>query len=124
VPIKERVHAGALAGWVIKVSARAAFASWVSFGLFTNSGTVVTNNLSYHQRHPCPDPSVHEQNATCADPLLMDDTYHPYGDWDLSLSASSPAKGKGVAVSGVTADYMGNPRNNPPAIGAFEGTDW
>jgi hypothetical protein len=93
-------------------------------GLFTNPGTVVTNNLTYHQRYACPDPSLYEKNAICSDPLLVDGTYHPYGDWDLSLSASSPAKGKGVAVSGVTADYMGNPRNNPPAIGAFEGTDW
>jgi hypothetical protein len=98
---------------------------WTSVnGLFTNPGAVVTNNLTYHQRHACPDPGLHEHNAICADPLLMDDTYHLYGYWNMSLSANSPAKGKGVAVSGVTADFMGNPMNNPPAIGAFEGTNW
>ena len=93
-------------------------------GLFTNPGTVVTNNLTYHQRHACPDPGLHEQNAICTDPLLMDDTYHPYGKWDLSLTSKSPAIGKGVEIPGVTTDFMGNPRHNPPSSGAFDGADW
>ena len=39
---------------------------------------------------------------------------------DYTLQADSPCKGAGVNV-GVTTDYAGTTRANPPSIGAYEG---
>jgi hypothetical protein len=38
---------------------------------------------------------------------------------DFSLSGGSPAIGSGV-WNGITTDFTGAPRNNPPARGALE----
>jgi hypothetical protein len=65
-----------------------------TLALFSNPGTVISNNLTYHARQACPNPGWHEQNALCADPLLADGTYPAYGPGNASLSAQSPAKGK------------------------------
>ena len=39
---------------------------------------------------------------------------------DFHLQSNSPAIGAGMAVSGITTDFEGKPRPNPPSIGAFE----
>lgn len=39
---------------------------------------------------------------------------------DLTLQEGSPCLGAGVAVAGVTTDYAGAARANPPSIGAYE----
>jgi hypothetical protein len=93
-------------------------------GLFTNPGSVVSNNLTYRARQACPNPGWNEQNPVCADPLLADETYPVYGQGNMSLSTQSPAKGKGAAIPSITSDYLTNPRNQPPAIGAFEGMNY
>ncbi len=41
-------------------------------------------------------------------------------NFDFRLSPSSPANGRGVVGSGVTTDFFGQARPNPPAIGAVE----
>lgn len=43
-----------------------------------------------------------------------------YAGRDLHLLSTSPARGAGVAVSGVTADFDGVAFASPPSIGAFE----
>jgi hypothetical protein len=91
-------------------------------GLFSNPGTLVTNNLTFHARKTCPDKGLNEQNAVCADPLLTDDTYHSYGYGDMSLSSASPAIGAGLAIGGVTKDFAGKKRSAPPSIGALDGS--
>lgn len=39
-----------------------------------------------------------------------------------NIHTGSPAAGAGVAISGITTDYNGATRPNPPSIGAFEPT--
>lgn len=39
---------------------------------------------------------------------------------NIKPAVGNPAIGAGISVSGVTADYGGNLRNNPPTIGAWE----
>jgi hypothetical protein len=39
---------------------------------------------------------------------------------NFELQSTSPAKNSGVAVSGLTTDFNGSARPNPPSIGAFE----
>jgi len=40
--------------------------------------------------------------------------------FNFHLSNGSPAIGHGIAISGVTNDYYGNARPNPPSIGAIQ----
>jgi hypothetical protein len=37
-----------------------------------------------------------------------------------SLESNSPAIGAGIAIGGLTTDYNGSTRPNPPALGALE----
>jgi hypothetical protein len=49
------------------------------------------------------------------------DVFNPFNAGNsFEITASSPAKGKGMALSGLTADYYGTTRATPPAIGALE----
>lgn len=41
-------------------------------------------------------------------------------NFNFHLSASSPAIGAGVVITGLTTDYAGTMRLNPPSIGAYE----
>jgi hypothetical protein len=40
--------------------------------------------------------------------------------FNFNLAASSPAIASGVAISGITTDYAGNTRANPPSMGALQ----
>jgi len=65
----------------------------------------------------CSDPQLvgqPPQQAWTNQTFLDNFNFHPAG--------SSPANGHGVAVSGVTTDYYGSARPNPPSIGAVEPT--
>jgi hypothetical protein len=73
-------------------------------------------------------------NIICSDPLLKNepakkwpgseaalDVFNPFNAGDgFELTANSPAKGRGMALSGLTTDYYGTSRANPPSIGALE----
>ena len=54
----------------------------------------------------------------CVRPLLVGesniDAINP------SLTSTSPAIGAGVSITGITTDYNGVTRPNPPSIGAQE----
>ena len=54
-------------------------------------------------------------NITNQDPKFKDMCKYNY-----KLDTLSPAIKKGIAVPGVSFDILGNPRNNPPCIGAYE----
>lgn len=92
-------------------------------GLFTNKGSLFTNNAAYHWKSnwTCPKSSWGETSAVCADPQLADQAWHLYGYGDMHPQPGSPLPGKGAPVAEVTTDYDGKPRANPPAIGAYEG---
>lgn len=60
----------------------------------------------------------------CEDPLLINEpawsTESALDNFNFDISSGSPAKGAGVAVPGLTLDYTGQVRGNPPSIGAYE----
>jgi hypothetical protein len=62
----------------------------------------------------CESPAfVNQPPLTLASEAQLDKfNFHP--------TSSSPANGHGTAVSGITADYYGKARPNPPSIGAVE----
>jgi hypothetical protein len=89
------------------------------------SGSSFTNNLTFHARDnwTCPQTAWNEQNAICADPGLVDETYHLYGFGNMSPGPSSIVLGSGIALPGVLTDYSNIKRSiSSPAIGAYEGT--
>ena len=73
-------------------------------------------------------------NITCADPLLVNEPAAPWPGTQTDLdvfnpfvtgnsfqpSSGSPLVGAGTAVNGLTLDYNGKTRPNPPSIGAVE----
>jgi uncharacterized repeat protein (TIGR02059 family) len=78
----------------------------------------IANNILYNNGETInlggitPSSYTNTPNYT-TDPLFVSAT-------DFHLQSGSPAIGKGVAISGVTADYAGNNYKNPPSIGAYE----
>jgi hypothetical protein len=79
-----------------------------------------TNNLWFNLRTGCPDPSITDTAQQCGDPKLVAESN--INAINPNLTNVSPAIGTGVAISGITTDYNGNSRPNPPSIGAFEST--
>jgi len=63
----------------------------------------------------------------CSDPLLVNEApakrrtndIFP-ANFEFRPSSGSPVNGRGKPVSGLSTDYYGHPRPNPPAIGAVE----
>ena len=54
---------------------------------FTNAGSVYTDNVTFHGKGNAPCPAAGERNASCADPKLPDETWHPYGIGDMTRPA-------------------------------------
>ena len=64
-------------------------------------------------------------NEYCQNPLLVNQPIftgdeQALDNFDFHLTAGSPAKGAGISLPGVTLDFSGATRGNPPSIGAFE----
>jgi hypothetical protein len=66
-------------------------------------------------------------NIICSDPRLVNEP--PQQGWtdqtfldnlNFHPASGSPANGRGIATNGVTTDYFGSARPNPPSIGAVE----
>jgi hypothetical protein len=88
-------------------------------GVFYQTGSAISNNDNYGTiTGSCPISG--ETNTLCLDPQLTDETWHLYGYGNMAPVSSSRVLGAGVAISGITTDYNGVTRPNPPAIGALE----
>ncbi len=87
---------------------------------FTNPGSIFSNNITYHAKSSWACPTGGEINALCVDPLLTDESWHLYGYGDATPLPSSPLFGAGVGISGMSTDFSGQSRGNPPTIGAYE----
>ena len=86
---------------------------------FTNSGSAIDHNLWNTMDTGCPDSSVGVETIyTCADPGLVSESN--LNAINPNLTSSSPAVGSGIAISGITTDFNGTTRPNPPAIGAMQ----
>src|ERR1035437_6461051 len=89
-------------------------------GLFSNPGSVNSNNATWHGRANCPETKYDETEAICEDPQLTDETWHVYGYGNMAPAAGSRVIGAGTAILDVTVDNAGNTRPEPPSIGALE----
>jgi hypothetical protein len=89
--------------------------------VFANSGSAIDHNLWNTMNTGCPDGSVgggYEKIYTCGDPDLVGESN--INAINPNITSSSPAINSGIAISGITTDYNGTTRANPPAIGAME----
>lgn len=66
-------------------------------------------------------------NVTCNDPKLVNEPAQPWpgsegalDNFNFTPSSSSPLIGAGIFVPGLTTDYNGTTRPNPPSIGGVE----
>ena len=91
-----------------------------NLNMLTNPGSSWTNNATFGQRSNWACPHAGESKAICSDPGLADETYHPFGYGNMTPTAGSMVVGAGVTVPGITTDYTGKARSNPPSIGAYE----
>jgi hypothetical protein len=90
--------------------------------LFSNAGSAFSYNVTYHPKSywTCPNTKDDETNGICEDPQLTDETWHTYGYGDMAPVSGSRVIKAGTAIPGVTVDYTGNTRPDPPSIGALE----
>jgi len=87
--------------------------------VLANSGSEIDHNLWNTMATGCPDsPIATEKIYTCGDPDLVGESN--INAINPNLNASSPANGSGIAISGITTDFNGTTRPNPPAIGAMQ----
>jgi len=52
--------------------------------------------------------------------IILSGDYTDDGGANIKPSAGNPAKAAGIAIAGITTDYGGNARSDPPTIGAWE----
>ncbi len=96
---------------------------WTSlnFNLFTNSGSLYSNNVTFRPKSNWTCPAAGEVNALCGvDPQLTDEVWHNYGFNNMAPLAGAAVLDRGAVISAITADFNGTTRANPPAIGAVE----
>jgi hypothetical protein len=97
-------------------------ASGFYFGMgnpFANTGSVADHNLWSTMDEGCPDSLIGiEKIYTCGDPAMV--AQSDINHIDPNLTSSSAAINSGIAISGITTDFNGKTRANPPAIGAME----
>jgi len=88
---------------------------------FANASSSITNNAWWHigsSQNTCPSQHTYETAYVCTDPQFVNEsnvnTVNPM------LTSGSSLIEKGVAIPGITTDYAGNVRPDPPSIGAYE----
>jgi len=90
-----------------------------SGNVFLNTGSAIDHNLWNTMGTGCPDSSVGiEKIYTCADPDLVGESN--INAINPNIPTSSPAVDSGIAITGITTDFNGVTRPNPPAIGAMQ----
>jgi hypothetical protein len=87
-------------------------------------GNVVrSNNLYYGIGHGFTCPTGFSAEL-CQNPLFVNQPTwtgeSSLDNFNFSLTPGSPAIGAGVSITGLTLDYTGQTRGNPPSIGAYE----
>ncbi len=85
------------------------------------------HNLFYNVRSgDCPTPLQTGETCNTADPMFVGEPASPISaesdldNFNFKPASGSPAVGAGIAIPGLTTDYTGATRPNPPSIGAVE----
>lgn len=73
---------------------------------YKNAGSSFDHNVTFHAKSTwrCPDNTLHEKNATCADPHLKDESWHVYGYGDTSRTQPIPEGSAQSSTSSPDAD--------------------
>jgi len=87
-------------------------------GITTANIPSPTHNLWFNMRTGCPDSVIGDTIAQCGDPLLVSESN--VNAINPNLTSSSPAIANGLHIAGITTDFNGAIRPNPPAISAFQ----
>jgi hypothetical protein len=88
---------------------------------FVNAGSVYANNVTFHAKSNWKCGASGETLAICADPGLVDESWHLYGYGDMSDGLlTTVLQRAGAFVPDVTVDYTGKIRTDPPSIGAYD----
>ena len=98
-----------------------------------NGWALRDHNLFYNVRGAgstdsswCPSPLNTGDSCNTRDPLFVGEPASPMSsessldNFNFKPAAGSPAIGTGIAIPGITTDYTGATRPNPPSIGAVE----
>jgi hypothetical protein len=91
-----------------------------------NEPPTVTDHNDYYNLRECPPAQGATDLCPGVDPLLIAPPpleLNQESDFDTTsygISANSPAVGAGSPIAGITTDFNGNPRPNPPSLGALE----
>lgn len=90
-------------------------------GILGYTGSSWSHNSYFGYRGNWPCPAAGETSPLCIDQQLVDMTYHVVGIGNMApASGSSPIVGTGVTISGLTVDFNGTVRPDPPSRGAYE----
>ena len=91
-------------------------------GGFGSNGANIKNNWVYTPNDSTPSLWGSCGSATTANgsPYNQDPGLVDAANGNFALSISSTLKGKGIAASGLTTDFMQNARPSPPSIGAYD----
>jgi parallel beta-helix repeat protein len=95
------------------------------------TGAIVENNISFNSASnldyrtlvsPTADYNcTKDASATGAHSLpSTDPKFTNPGAQDFTLQLTSPCKGTGLTIGGITVDYAGTTRASPPSMGAYE----
>lgn len=79
------------------------------YNVYKNS----TSDCGVYANEVCSDPKLVNEPASMVDETTLD-------NFNFYLNSGSPAMGAGAAIQGLTVDYTGATRPNPPSIGAIE----
>jgi len=95
-----------------------------SGGTIGTTNTTVGVTFDHNQWSRTPATIVQGAGDVVGAPLLVDANHAVTADAVLAgyykLTASSPARGVGIANAGLTEDYFGTARSDPPDMGAHE----
>lgn len=97
-----------------------------SAGTFTDANWTTRSNNIFGGTYKTNTGQCSYATESCADPKLVSEppttlvSESQFDSTDFHLTGTSPAIGAGVTVTGLTTDYFGTTRPNPPSMGAIE----
>lgn len=90
-------------------------------GVFAQTGSLLNHNLAFNTTTTCP--FTGETSTLCVAPQLVSTSFPAFGYTNVAPSSGTAnVVAAGIAISGITTDFAGTTRPNPPSIGAYDVT--